>query len=176
MKASGKKKKPWIMKQAVISALRNVFRRSPLSSETLKAAKREAAPQKNKDGTESRAKRVEYQCAHCQQWFPKKVGKKTVIFVDHIVPVVDPLVGFDGWDAYIPRMNGVEVFDYDKDTFESKLKHLYQVLCKDCHDVKTKAEGQQRTAKRRETKSESPKPQRKPKAPPRRKDEPADGK
>ena len=54
---------------------------------------------------------------------PKKV-KNTV--VDHIVPVVDPLTGFVGWDTYIERMfceaDGL------------------QVICHDCHEKVTAEE------------------------------------
>lgn len=161
-----KGRKPWIMRQAVISALRNVFRRSPLSSETLKAAKREAEPVMNKDGTVSKAKRVEYQCAHCKEWFAKKVKGKNFIFVDHITPVVDTEAGFTTWDEYLTRMYHLEVFNYDKDTFASVLADWFQVLCKTCHDVKTKTEGKKRTEtkKKKRGQNESADTKRKSKA------------
>ena len=57
--------------------------------------------------------------------------------VDHIEPVIDPHKGFTTWDEYIARL------------FCEKVG--FQVLCKDCHDEKTKKEreiGKQR--KRRE--------------------------
>ena len=46
--------------------------------------------------------------------------------IDHIDPVVDPYTGFTTWDDCIKRMY-VEVDGY-------------QILCKQCHDKKTKEE------------------------------------
>jgi hypothetical protein len=48
------------------------------------------------------------------------------VFVDHIEPVIDPAVGFTTWDEVIARMF-VE-------------KEGLQVLCKECHDRKTRDE------------------------------------
>jgi len=50
--------------------------------------------------------------------------------VDHIEPVVDIKRGFVSWDEYIKRLL-VE-------------KKGLQVLCRDCHDKKTKEERGQR--------------------------------
>lgn len=61
------------------------------------------------------------------------VKSKRNVYVDHIHPVIDPSVGFMSWDETIKRMfveeNGL------------------QVLCKECHDNKTKEE----RAKRNDT-------------------------
>lgn len=46
--------------------------------------------------------------------------------VDHIEPVIDPEVGFTSWDEYIERLLCE--------------KEGFQVLCKPCHDHKTKQE------------------------------------
>jgi hypothetical protein len=48
------------------------------------------------------------------------------VAIDHISPVVDPEVGFKGWDEYIERM----FCEVDG----------YQLLCPDCHDKKTSDE------------------------------------
>ncbi len=56
-------------------------------------------------------------CAICG----KKAGK---LLADHIEPVIEPRIGFEGWDIYIERM------------FNGKL----QALCKPCHSIKTKEE------------------------------------
>jgi hypothetical protein len=48
------------------------------------------------------------------------------VFVDHIDPVIDPNVGWVSWDIVIKRMF------VEQDGL--------QVLCKDCHDNKTRDE------------------------------------
>ena len=62
-----------------------------------------------------------HKCASCSDLFPQSAVK-----VDHILPVVDPKVGFTTWDSYIARMF-CEVENF-------------QVLCVYCHDKKTKSE------------------------------------
>lgn len=57
---------------------------------------------------------------------PKENVIKSKVCVDHIIPVVDPKAGFENWDKYINRMF------CGKDNL--------QVLCKTCHDKKTKEE------------------------------------
>ena len=64
-----------------------------------------------------------YECAECHNQFPAKE-----VAVDHIDPVV-AVTGFTTWDEVIERMF-VE-------------KEGLQVLCKACHDAKTKEEKQQ---------------------------------
>jgi len=61
----------------------------------------------------------EYQCNHCNKWFPDKD-----VQVDHIVPVgtlkcAEDLIGF------LERLTPEEGF---------------QVLCKECHNTKTQSE------------------------------------
>lgn len=60
-------------------------------------------------------------CSSCREEVPEKHTQ-----VDHISPVVDPLVGFQGWDEYIERLF------CEKENF--------QVLCKPCHEEKTNTE------------------------------------
>jgi 5-methylcytosine-specific restriction endonuclease McrA len=60
-------------------------------------------------------------CADCKLHFPVKL-----VSVDHIRPVVDPERGFISWDDVVERMF------CEKDGL--------QVLCKDCHDIKTNQE------------------------------------
>lgn len=58
-----------------------------------------------------------YTCASCDQ-----VHQKKDIAIDHIHPVC-PVTGFEGWDVEISRLFcPIEGF---------------QILCKDCHKVKT---------------------------------------
>jgi hypothetical protein len=62
-----------------------------------------------------------YKCATCNGSFPAKE-----IQVDHILPVIDPSMGFITWDDVIKRMFCE--------------KEGYQVVCKPCHQTKTNAE------------------------------------
>jgi hypothetical protein len=71
-----------------------------------------------------------YHCAGCDKDVPLsiKVNGKRVknVSVDHISPVVDPTSGFIDWNMFICRLY-------------CETDNL-QVLCKDCHDKKTKIE------------------------------------
>ncbi len=71
-----------------------------------------------------------YICNGCKQQVPPTIrrGAKRVtnIFVDHIQPIVDPEVGFTTFDDFINRMFCEE--------------DNLQLLCGDCHDVKTTEE------------------------------------
>jgi len=64
---------------------------------------------------------MHHECASCKNHFPSSVCS-----VDHIVPIIDPELGFISWDDTITRMfceaSGL------------------QVLCKPCHDEKTNIE------------------------------------
>lgn len=70
----------------------------------------------------------------CKETVPASVGtrgnKKPNVFVDHIEPVVNPETGFVSWDEYIERLFVEE--------------DGLQVLCKECHDKKTKEEKERR--------------------------------
>lgn len=67
-----------------------------------------------------------YRCASCGELFPS-----TLVAVDHIEPVVDTS-GFTSWDSVISRLF-------------CSVEGL-QVLCKECHKVKTKQENEERKA------------------------------
>ncbi|TXH56279.1 MAG: hypothetical protein E6Q97_06740 [Desulfurellales bacterium] len=60
-------------------------------------------------------------------------GAKPPSLADHVEPVVDPKKGFEDFEVYVFRM------------FNKSL----QPLCKECHDKKTKAEAQERKARRK---------------------------
>jgi 5-methylcytosine-specific restriction endonuclease McrA len=67
---------------------------------------------------------------------PPLEGKKRRInnaVVDHIKPIIDPKTGFINWDTVISRMF-------------CEVDNL-QVLCHECHSLKTQQEKQQRTKK-----------------------------
>lgn len=104
------------------NGLRNLSLKFPVKHEVLKRA---------------RVKRGWYRCASCDEVVPVSVpsepnknGKKKRIRnvdVDHIDPVINPEKGFENWDTYIERL-----FLCGEDGM--------QVLCKKCHDIKTKKE------------------------------------
>lgn len=65
-----------------------------------------------------------FKCNSCNEEFPQ-----SEIAVDHIDSVIDPIIGFVSWDEVIRRMFCEE--------------DGLQVLCKQCHLIKTTAEKQQ---------------------------------
>lgn len=79
---------------------------------------------------EARIGRNQYKCACCEQIVGSSVvadGKRVNnIFVDHVVPVVDPAVGWTTWDDCI------EAMFCEKDNL--------QLLCLACHTEKSAEE------------------------------------
>lgn len=143
MSEQEKPERKWERDAAVYSALRKCFRSSPAVNECLNAAKSEYFIT-CKNGNQAR--RVQFECAHCHAKYPKGSKKKPNIQVDHVDPVVDPLDGNlmpDGrrnWIKQIDRLMG-------RSTEE---KPLLQVLCRQCHSAKSKAENAIRRKVRKE--------------------------
>lgn len=103
------------LRSFITSTIRAGFRRWPDKYEALNRAK------KGKKINEATGRMAEhYGCAKCKQEFTSKD-----IQVDHIKPVVPPS-GFTTWDDFIARL------------FCSAAN--LQVLCKECHKIKTKKE------------------------------------
>jgi 5-methylcytosine-specific restriction endonuclease McrA len=100
----------------ITGVLRSGFRKYPSKYETLKEA---SVGKKLNPKTKRIAEH--YKCAECKQDFP---GKE--VNVDHVNPVVCPVEGFVNWDVYIKRM------------FCGK--ENLQVLCSECHTVKSNEE------------------------------------
>jgi 5-methylcytosine-specific restriction endonuclease McrA len=71
-------------------------------------------------------------CAMCKHLFTRKDTH-----VDHVLPVVDPARGVWSWDDYIERL--------------FVLENRLQVLCKVCHNMKSKQENKERSRVRRKT-------------------------
>lgn len=86
----------------------------------------------------ARTGRGEYLCAQCQQIVPASIkvnGRRTKnVHVDHINPIIDPDVGFTTYDDLIERMF-------------CEANNL-QVLCTECHDIKTNDEKARAKARR----------------------------
>lgn len=78
----------------------------------------------------ARVSRGEYLCAICKHTVPASIkvdGRRIKnIHVDHIYPIVDPNVGFQGWDVMVDRMF------CEQDNL--------QALCEECHTAKTNEE------------------------------------
>lgn len=104
------KLKKYNKKTFVTAALRRASLRWPPRNEALKRA---------------RVDRGLYKCAVCKNTF-----KKTEIHIDHILPIINPALGFIGWDDFIERLF------CDVDSF--------QILCKMDHEVKTMMEDEMR--------------------------------
>jgi len=81
---------------------------------------------------DARVARGLYECAECKDHVPasivdpEKRCRVKNIFVDHIVPIVDPALGFISWDSVIERMF----------CDSSNL----QLLCLKCHKAKSQEE------------------------------------
>ena len=100
------------------SALRSASIRWPPKYQCLKNA-----ATKKKVNAKTGRMAQHYECNSCKKEFPAKD-----VQVDHIIPIIDPVIGFTTWDDVISRMF-------------CEIDNL-QVLCKTCHDVKTTAEKQ----------------------------------
>lgn len=104
------KLKKYNKKTFVTAALRRASLRWPPRNEALKRA---------------RVDRGKYKCAVCEKHF-----KKEEIHIDHILPIINPALGFVGWDDFIDKLF------CDVDSF--------QILCKLDHEVKTMMEDEMR--------------------------------
>lgn len=112
----------------------------------IKSALRQASMKwgpKNEALKEARLEKGWYRCAECGERVPATVKvvhptdgtykRVKNVHVDHIIPVIDPAVGFTTWDSVIERM-----FCEKEDL---------RVLCASCH--KTITDEEKRIAKER---------------------------
>ena len=92
----------------------------------------------------ARISRGLYKCAECKQSVEASIrvdGRRIKnVHVDHILPIVDPEIGFVSWDALIERMF------CEPDNL--------QVLCHSCHTKKTNEEKAMAKARRDKLKLE----------------------
>ena len=108
----------------ITSTLRAGARRWQPKYETLNAAKTE---KKINEKTGRLAQH--YRCSLCSNEFTAKDME-----VDHILPAVDPIVGFTSWDEFINRLF-------------CEQENL-QALCRPCHKVKSAKERKIRNEKK----------------------------
>lgn len=98
------------------SVLRNIRWWKPVN-EALKKAER-------KSQSSNKRLKYEYQCNICKSYYPR-----TEVQCDHVTPVIDNQ-GFKDWNTYIERLF-TEVENY-------------QILCLECHQIKSQSENQER--------------------------------
>ncbi len=98
---------------------------------------------KNEALKRSRVSRGIYRCECCGEEMPASVKvdgrRKKNVHADHIEPVINPETGFTTWDEVVVRMF------CEEDGF--------QILCTDCHAIKTNEE--RAIAKKRRDKEKS---------------------
>ena len=97
-----------------------MFSRSPIVREVMMKVRREV-PKFNKDGSRAKKDSVQYRCNVCQTY----VGS-THVAVDHITPVISVSEGFVDFNTFIERLF-------------CDVNNL-QVICDDCHNLKTNSE------------------------------------
>ena len=115
-----------ILKSYIIRAIRQAFVRSDQYKEC-KTRNRVEYDKYKKDGTLSKRKDVFYRCEHC-----KKEFKEKDVEVDHKSQVVQ----------LYESANDLTITAYISRVFCNALN--LQLLCKECHNVKTKAENKTR--------------------------------
>lgn len=123
----------------VRGALRTAWTMSK-SYQGFKKSKRIERERLKKDGTPHKRPSVLYKCADCgieskegEQIGVNKRGnpkRKLLIYIDHVIPAVCPREGFKDWFTFWERLY-VAPEDWDE-----KL----QILCRECHQLKTKEE------------------------------------
>lgn len=79
------------------------------------------SPDRKKALKNAEVRKDTYRCNACRRLFDRKK-----VAVDHKRPVVNPRYGFKDWNTYITRLY--------------VMGPLLQVLCKQCHQEKTKEE------------------------------------
>lgn len=86
----------------------------------------------------ARVQKGVYLCNGCKQHVTTSTvvdGKRVKnVFCDHINPVVDPATGFSGWDSFVNNLY-------------CETDNL-QLLCKSCHEAKSKEERASRSNKK----------------------------
>jgi group I intron endonuclease len=119
-----KAKKVYDADSAIISSLKRAFSRSPIVKEMMDAVRSEEVWYK-KDGTPAATPRVLFECAHCNGKFMRKHTQ-----CDHIEPVIPLEIPAKHMDL------GMICFRLFCE------KDRLQILCKTCHNEKSKKENE----------------------------------
>lgn len=117
-----KQKRQDNVKRWLVPKLRKLSMYWPPKHKALQLARVKVLIGKFKNGNDKFA--TKYKCAHCQQLFDQ-----SEVQMDHRRPVID-INGFDDWNDYIDSL----FCSYQN----------YDCLCKNCHQIKTNKENQQR--------------------------------
>ena len=89
--------------KVAINAWRREFSRSPIVIELMNdPATKRHYPKYKKDGTRAAQDGVEHLCNKCKEW--KRNHGKFKVAIDHIIPVVQPEVGFTEFNEYFRRL------------------------------------------------------------------------
>ncbi len=111
MKKLKRVKRKWTVKSRITSAIRKVWRWSPLRSEALNKAR-----VKTKTG-------FKFRCV-----VTKKLYDRKLVTIDHKKPVVVPEQGFETWDKFIDRMfcpsNDLQVMSKVEHSKKTKLENV----------------------------------------------------
>ena len=92
-------------------------------------------PPRNKAKQLAWVERGQYRCAECTRQEIEKSWHHTEIVIDHIIPIIDPEKGFTTLDDFIMKLFcPVDGF---------------QILCKQCHQLKTSKENEIRKANKK---------------------------
>lgn len=161
-----KKQTKWVRQQAILSALKKVFVKSPMYAAVRDSVKAEYTA-KNKDGTDSKARRVHYLCKGCNGYHTlkniystelnkngtKKKRPVKSLEMDHVEPVINPETGFIGISDWIEReFVGIEIWDPKVNTAKD-LENKLQFLCRECHNKKSVGENSERRKVKKERKN-----------------------
>lgn len=108
----------------ITKGIRDAFKRSDTYKECMNYARVEK-PRYKKDGGLAKVPNVYFTCAEC-----KTLNKQNQVQIDHIEPVI----------AIYERLEDLSLNDYAERVHNTPV----QVLCKACHDIKSKAENKER--------------------------------
>lgn len=130
-----KEKKTPKLESWLIYKLRRISLQWPPKNQAKQLARVEGDFKLKKDGTPGKRRHIHYRCNVCKELFKDKE-----MDLDHIDPVI-PKEGFDSWDGVITRL----FCDVDG----------FQMICKSCHEKKTKSELGERVEKRKKNRKKS---------------------
>lgn len=159
------KDKTWVRQPLILTAMKRVFHRSPMYK-AIKDAAKVPYTAKKKDGTDSKAHRVQFRCEQCKELFfekqvielidkkgNKRLKKTKMIEIDHIDPVIKIETGFTDINTWVERQFvGFLTWDPKVNSVQD-LRGKLQALCFFCHKTKSNREASLRAEARRARKA-----------------------